>query len=88
VLLAIENAPAHKRAWYGMFPQLGAPVGFFLSSGVFLGLSRLLTDKQFRVWLAAAVSGQFGAGVSGAVGAADDYGDAGVSGGASSAANR
>ena len=29
VLLAIENAPPGKRAWYGMFPQLGAPVGFF-----------------------------------------------------------
>ncbi|MGA9671294.1 MAG: MFS transporter [Terracidiphilus sp.] len=50
VLLAIENAPAHKRAWYGMFPQLGAPVGFFLSSGVFLGLSRFLTDDQFRAF--------------------------------------
>src|ERR1035437_2109750 len=47
VLLAIENAPANKRAWYGMFPQLGAPVGFFLSGGVFLLLSQLLTDKQF-----------------------------------------
>ncbi|MGA2650354.1 MAG: MFS transporter [Terracidiphilus sp.] len=47
VLLAIENAPTHKRAWYGMFPQLGAPVGFFLSSCVFLSLSRFLTDAQF-----------------------------------------
>src|SRR3954469_17248167 len=47
VLLAIENAPPTKRAWYGMFPQLGAPLGFFLSGGVFLLLSRLLTDKQF-----------------------------------------
>ena len=47
VLLAIENAPSHKRAWYGMFPQLGAPLGFFLSGGVFLVLSRWLTDKQF-----------------------------------------
>src|ERR1035441_1557298 len=47
VLLAIENAPANKRAWYGMFPQLGAPVGFFLSGSVFLALSQLLTDKQF-----------------------------------------
>ncbi len=47
VLLAIENAPAGKRAWYGMFPQLGAPLGFFLSGGVFLILSRWLTDKQF-----------------------------------------
>jgi len=47
VLLAIENAPFNKRAWYGMFPQLGAPLGFFLSGGVFLVLSRWLTDKQF-----------------------------------------
>jgi metabolite-proton symporter len=47
VLLAIENAPPRKRAWYGMFPQLGAPVGFFLSGGVFLLLSRWLTDQQF-----------------------------------------
>lgn len=47
VLLAIENAPPDKRAWYGMFPQLGAPVGFFFSGGVFLALSALLTDDQF-----------------------------------------
>ncbi|HEY1948226.1 MAG TPA: MFS transporter [Bryobacteraceae bacterium] len=47
VLLAIENAPPQKRAWYGMFPQLGAPIGFFLSGGVFLLLSRWLTDDQF-----------------------------------------
>ena len=47
VLLAIENAPAKKRAWYGMFPQLGAPMGFLLSGGVFLLLSRWLTNDQF-----------------------------------------
>ena len=47
VLLAIENAPRHKRAWYGMFPQLGAPIGFFLSGVVFLLLSEWLTDDQF-----------------------------------------
>lgn len=47
VLLAIENAPPGKRAWYGMFPQLGAPVGFLLSGGTFLLLSRGLTDRQF-----------------------------------------
>jgi metabolite-proton symporter len=47
VLLAIENAPPQKRAWYGMFPQLGAPLGFFLSGGIFLLLSRWLTDEQF-----------------------------------------
>jgi len=47
VLLATENAPPGKRAWYGMFPQLGAPIGFILSNGSFLLLSRFLTDAQF-----------------------------------------
>ena len=47
VLLAIENAPPGRRAWYGMFPQLGAPVGFLFSGGVFLALSAWLTDEQF-----------------------------------------
>jgi metabolite-proton symporter len=47
VLLAVENAPPHKRALYGMFPQLGAPIGFLLSGGTFFLLSRWLTDKQF-----------------------------------------
>lgn len=47
VLLAVENAPPNKRAIYGMFPQLGAPIGFLLSGGTFLLLSRYLTDKQF-----------------------------------------
>src|SRR5688572_26415371 len=47
VLLAVENAPPGRRAWYGMFPQLGAPVGFFFSGGVFLLLSEFLTEEQF-----------------------------------------
>jgi metabolite-proton symporter len=47
VLLAVENAPPGKRAWYGMFPQLGAPIGFLFSGGVFLVLSAWLSDEQF-----------------------------------------
>jgi MFS family permease len=47
VLLATENAPPGKRAWFGMFPQLGAPIGFLLSSGLFLILSEKLSDVQF-----------------------------------------
>ena len=47
VLLAIENAPPKKRALYGMFPQLGAPIGFLLSGSSFLVLSHWLTDAQF-----------------------------------------
>ncbi len=50
VLLATENAPPGKRAWYGMFPQLGAPIGFFLSGGVFLLLTQTLSEEQFFAW--------------------------------------
>src|SRR5687767_14073813 len=47
VLLAVENAPPGRRAWYGMFPQLGAPLGFFFSGGTFLLLSEWLTEEEF-----------------------------------------
>jgi metabolite-proton symporter len=50
ILLATENAPPGKRAWYGMFPQLGAPIGFLCSTGIFLWLNDSLTDVQFRDW--------------------------------------
>ena len=47
VLLATENAPPGKKAWFGMFPQLGAPLGFIFSSGTFFILGKTLTDQQF-----------------------------------------
>ena len=47
VLLAIENAPPGRRAWYGMFPQLGAPLGFFMATTVFLALAAALGNDQF-----------------------------------------
>lgn len=50
VLLATENAPPGKQAWYGMFPQLGAPIGFILSTGVFVLLSEFLSNEQFFAW--------------------------------------
>jgi metabolite-proton symporter len=50
VLLAIENAPKKKRALYGMFPQLGAPIGFVCSTGVFLLLTHSLSDADFLSW--------------------------------------
>ncbi|CDZ86353.1 major facilitator superfamily protein [Citrobacter koseri] len=43
-------APPRKRALYGSFPQLGAPIGFFFANGTFLLLSWLLTDEQFMTW--------------------------------------
>ena len=50
VLLATENAPPGKRAWYGMFPQLGAPIGFLCSSGIFLLLTETISDDDFFHW--------------------------------------
>lgn len=50
VLMATENAPEGKRAWYGMYPQLGAPIGFILSASSFLLLGHFLTDEQFFEW--------------------------------------
>lgn len=49
-LLAVENAPPGWRARYGMFPQLGAPVGFIAANGLFLILGVLLTPEQFTAW--------------------------------------
>jgi metabolite-proton symporter len=50
VLLATENAPPGKHAWYGSFPQLGAPLGFLCSTGVFLLMSNNLTEAQLFSW--------------------------------------
>ena len=50
MLLATENAPPGKRNWYGMFPQLGAPIGLICSSGGFLLLAHFLDERQFIEW--------------------------------------
>ena len=49
-LLATENAPEGKRAWFGMFPQLGPSIGFLAANGLFLTLALVLSDEQFREW--------------------------------------
>lgn len=41
-LVATENAPRNKRALYGTFPQLGAPLGFIIGNGIFLLIGALL----------------------------------------------
>jgi metabolite-proton symporter len=50
VLLATENAPPGKHAWYGMFPQLGAPIGLFFSIAAFLFISESLNEGQLFSW--------------------------------------
>lgn len=49
-LLATENAPANKRAIYGTFPQLGAPIGFIIANVLFLVFSYTLTPQSFADW--------------------------------------
>ena len=49
-LLATENAPANKRAIYGTFPQLGAPIGFIIANVIFLVFSYTLTPAAFEAW--------------------------------------
>ncbi len=49
-LLATENAPANKRAIYGTFPQMGAPIGFILANIIFLVFSYTLTPDAFAAW--------------------------------------
>ena len=49
-LLATENAPEGKRAIYGTFPQLGAPIGFIVATGVFLILATTMSPEEFLAW--------------------------------------
>ena len=49
-LLATENAPRRQRAWFGMFPQLGPPLGFLLANGFFLILLLGTSEQDFLAW--------------------------------------
>ncbi|GAA0188989.1 MFS transporter [Glutamicibacter creatinolyticus] len=49
-LLATENAPKNKRAVYGTFPQLGAPVGFIIANLMFVALQTWLSPEAFLAW--------------------------------------
>ena len=49
-LLAVENAPPGWKARFGMFPQLGAPVGFLAANGFFLLLGLGLDQEAFQSW--------------------------------------
>jgi metabolite-proton symporter len=49
-LLAVENAPPGWRGRFGMFPQLGAPIGFIAANGLFLIIGMVLTQEQFVEW--------------------------------------
>ena len=49
-VVAPENAPEDKRALYGSFPELGAPIGFFLSNGTYFLLETFNDDDAMLAW--------------------------------------
>ena len=49
-LVATENAPEDKRALYGSFPELGAPIGFFLSNGTYCLLETFNDNDAMLAW--------------------------------------
>ncbi|MDB5701865.1 MAG: arabinose transporter permease [Sphingomonadales bacterium] len=48
-LLAL-NAPENKRGWYAMLPQLGAPLGLIVASGLFAFFVSTLSTADFLEW--------------------------------------
>ena len=49
-LVATETAPEDKRALYGSFPELGAPIGFFLSNGTYFLLETFNDNDAMLAW--------------------------------------
>ena len=49
-LVATENAPEDKRALYGSFSELGAPIGFFLSNGTYFLLETFNDNDAMLAW--------------------------------------
>lgn len=49
-LVAVENSPKEKRAWYGIFPQLGAPIGLLLANGAFFLVGAIFGQNALVEW--------------------------------------
>ena len=49
-LMAVENAPDHRRGFYGAWPQVGVPLGLVLGTGSFLVLDLTVAEADFQAW--------------------------------------
>ncbi|MBN1203980.1 MAG: MHS family MFS transporter [Myxococcaceae bacterium] len=49
VLMAVEHAPAHRRGFYGSWPQMGAPAGMLVATAVLSAFSRM-PEATFLAW--------------------------------------
>ena len=59
-LLAVENAPPGRKAWFGMFPQLGAPVGFIAANGPYVGCANWVSTAATAGATSVVVNAQYG----------------------------
>ena len=50
VLMTVENSPARQRGWYGVFSQVGNPLGFFLASAVMQSIVVTTSLDDFLRW--------------------------------------
>lgn len=50
ILMAVESAPANKRAFYGTLPQVGLSVGLLMASGVIGALSMGMSNEDFMAY--------------------------------------
>ena len=49
-LMAVEHAPAHRRGFFGSWPQVGVPAGLLIGTATFALISNLVSDQQFASW--------------------------------------
>jgi MFS family permease len=49
-LMAVESAPADRRARFGSAPQQGAPIGLILATGFFALMTAITDDQVFLAW--------------------------------------
>ncbi|TCK24881.1 MFS transporter [Pseudonocardia endophytica] len=50
LLMVTENAPPHRRGFYGSFAQIGPTLAVILSNLVFLVLVAVMPDETFAAW--------------------------------------
>lgn len=49
-LMSVEHAPAHRRGFFGSWPQVGVPAGLLIGTAIFALISNAVPDEQFRAW--------------------------------------
>jgi metabolite-proton symporter len=49
-LMSVENAPVDRRSFFGVFPQIGTPIGMILATGVLWLLTATLGKQAMIEW--------------------------------------